>query len=320
MILITGMAGFIGSHLAKALKNQKVIGIDNFNDFYDPQIKYQNWKNLSKNPSILLEEGDITNLDFLHQIFSTYPITCVVHLAAMAGVRPSLKNPDLYQEVNIKGTLNLLQMMQKWKVQNYVFASSSSVYGERTDYPFNEKMMVDNPISFYAATKKAGEEINHVFAHLYHIKTVNLRFFTVYGPSQRPDLAIHKFAQLMYENKPLPVYGDGSFRRDFTYIDDIVQGITKALDYVQTSQGFLFETFNLGESETVSVLEMIEALEKALNLKAQIEFKPLQLGDVPITYANIDKAKKILGYKPTTPFKEGIKNFAQWFLEYKKNS
>lgn len=318
MILITGIAGFIGSHLAEALKSRKIVGIDNFNDFYDPAIKRQNWKEVSENTDAVLEEGDIRNQEFLKKVFSRYPIKTVVHLAAMAGVRPSLKNPALYQEVNIQGTMNILEMMKAFEVKNHVFASSSSVYGEHTEFPFHEEMRVDRPISFYAATKKACEEINHVYTRLYGIKTVNLRFFTVYGPRQRPDLAIHKFARLMADQKPLPVYGDGSFRRDFTYIDDITHGLLKSIQFAEESPAGVFETFNLGESETVSVIEMIQALEKALGLKAQIQFLPPEPGDVPLTYASIQKARTLLGYDPKTPFSQGIKNFARWFLNHEK--
>lgn len=318
MILLTGVAGFIGSHLAEKCKDRKIIGIDNFNDFYNPEIKRKNWAEVEKHGHVTLCEGDIRDKDFLNEIFSKYPITTVVHLAAMAGVRPSLKDPSLYEDVNIRGTLNILECMKEKGIKNYVFASSSSVYGEKKEAPFREDMVVDKPISFYAATKKAGEELNHVYSHLYGIKTANLRFFTVYGPRQRPDLAIHKFTRLIYEGQTVPIYGDGSFRRDFTYIDDILDGITKSIDWVEQSTKPVFETFNLGESNTITVNTMLELIEKSLKIDAKRDFQAQQPGDVPLTYADISKAKELIGYAPKTPIEEGIPKFIKWFLENEK--
>lgn len=319
MILVTGAAGFIGSHLCESLKDREIIIIDNFNDFYDPSIKRNNIKDLMQNTKakkITLEEGDIRDFTFLQTVFNKYPIQTVVHLAAMAGVRPSLKNPLLYEEVNIKGTLNILECMKEKKIKNYVFASSSSVYGEKKESPFREDMVVDRPISFYAATKKAGEELNHVYHSLYNISTINLRFFTVYGPRQRPDLAIHKFAKMIDNKKAITIYGDGSFRRDFTYIEDIVDGIIKSIQKAESSEN-LFETYNLGESQTITVLEMVSLLEKAMNKKATKVFLEEQPGDVPLTYADISKAKKELNYNPSTKIKDGIPLFIEWFFKEK---
>jgi len=316
--LITGIAGFIGSHLAEALQGRKLIGIDNFNDFYDPEIKRKNWAEVQLNSEAILYEGDIRDISFLDKVFSENKISTVVHLAAMAGVRPSLKNPMLYEDVNIKGTINILECMKKNQIKNYVFASSSSVYGESKEAPFHENMKIDHPISFYAATKKAGEELNHVYAHLYGIKTINLRFFTVYGPRQRPDLAIHKFTRLIYDGLPVQIYGDGSFKRDFTYIEDILDGIIKSIYFTEKQKGFLFETLNLGESMTTDVNTMIALIEKYLKIKAQRQYLPPEPGDVPLTYADISKAKKLIGYAPKTKIEEGIEKFVGWFK--KKNS
>ena len=313
MILITGIAGFIGSHLAEAMKDRKIIGLDNFNNFYDPSIKRKNWQEVQAKTSALLAEGDLRDQLFLEKLFNENPITTVVHLAAMAGVRPSLENPRLYEEVNIQGTLNHLECMKKHQIKNYVFASSSSVYGEISEAPFHEEMRIDRPISFYAATKKAGEELNYTYHHLYGIKTINLRFFTVYGPRQRPDLAIHKFAKLLKDGSPLPIFGDGSSRRDFTYIDDIIDGVTKAVAYTENCTVSLYENVNLGESATTTVLEMIALLEESLGLKAQLDFRPPVPGDVPLTFADISKAKKLFGYDPRTKIAEGIPRFARWF-------
>jgi UDP-glucuronate 4-epimerase len=267
-----------------------------------------------------LEEGDIRDMEFLKKIFKQYPIKTVVHLAAMAGVRPSLKNPRLYEEVNIQGTLNLLECMKDFGIKNYVFASSSSVYGEKKEGPFHEEMKVDRPISFYASTKKAGEELNHVYHYLHGIKTVNLRFFTVYGPRQRPDLAIHKFARLIQERETLPIYGDGSFRRDFTYIEDIIDGVVKSIELVEKSDANMYEIFNLGESQTVTVNQMIDILEESLGIPAKRDYQEQQPGDVPLTYADISRAKKILGYSPKTLITEGIPKFVTWFLEKREKS
>lgn len=317
MLLITGIAGFIGSHLAEKIRHQPVVGIDNFNDYYDPQIKRGNLKTISNTKEVVLEEGDIRDKAFLDKVFSRHKITTVVHLAAMAGVRPSLKNPLLYEEVNIRGTVNLLECMKQHAVRNYVFASSSSVYGECKTVPFREDMQIDRPISFYAATKKACEELNHVYSTLYQIKTVNLRFFTVYGPRQRPDLAIYKFTEAVLNNKEVVIYGDGSFKRDFTYIDDIIDGLSKAVYYCENTKDQLFEVFNLGESKTISVNELIEKIEKITGKKAIKKYQPNEPGDVSLTYADISRAKKALGYNPVFSIDKGLENFISWYKEKK---
>jgi len=312
MILITGIAGFIGSHLAEAL-NDVIIGIDNFNDYYDPSIKRRNVIEIKKKKDVIIKEGDIRDENFINKIFSSYPIETVVHLAAMAGVRPSLKNPKIYEDVNIKGTMNILEAMVKKGVKKYIFASSSSVYGNVKDVPFREDMKIDTPISFYAATKKACEEINHVYHSIYGIDTINLRFFTVYGPRQRPDLAIHKFTKLIYEGKPIEIYGDGYQKRDFTYIDDILDGLLKSIEYVRKNKK-IFLTLNLGESNNVFLKDVIFLIEKYLGKKAEIVYKDPEPGDLQVTYADISRARSIIGYNPKTGIEEGIKKFIDWFI------
>jgi UDP-glucuronate 4-epimerase len=324
IILVTGGAGFIGSHLCKALlqKNQKVIIIDNFNNFYDPIIKKNNIEEVKKfmssndidSNNLQVVEGDIRNIEQLDKLFEENKINLVVHLAAMAGVRPSIKDPLLYNDVNIKGTLNLLEMCKKYGVEKFIFASSSSVYGNNKKVPFSEDDNVDFPISPYAATKKAGELLCHTYHHLYDIDVACLRFFTVYGPRQRPDLAIHKFTKLIFNDEEIPFYGDGSTERDYTYIDDIIDGVTKAIDWVQVKKG-IYEIFNLGESNTITLKRMVETIEKAIGKKAKLNKLPMQPGDVKRTYADVSKAKKILGYDPKTDFEFGIESFISWYKE-----
>ena len=310
-ILVTGAAGFIGSHLCDALvKEHKVFGLDNFCDFYDPKIKWDNIKDLLKKDNFRIFEYDIRDVSGLDKMFSENSFDMVIHLAAMAGVRPSIENPKLYTEVNINGTVNLLAECRKNNIRNFIFASSSSVYGNNKKVPFSEDDPVDFPISPYASTKKACELICHAFHHLYDISLLCLRFFTVYGPRQRPDLAIHKFTSLMLDGKPIPVFGDGSTQRDYTYIADIIDGVLKSIDYVQT--GNHYEIFNLGESQTIELSKMIYTLENTLNLKAEKKQFPLQPGDVNITYADISKSRKILGYNPQTKFNDGISKFIEW--------
>ncbi len=310
-ILITGCSGFIGSHLCENLVGEhNVFGLDNFCDFYDPGIKWNNIKTLQTNDNFFLFETDIRDDKSLESIFSENKFDLIIHLAAMAGVRPSIADPKLYTEVNINGTVNLLEQCKKHGIRNFIFASSSSVYGNNKKVPFSEVDNVDNPISPYAFTKKAGELICHTYHHLYKISILCLRLFTVYGPRQRPDLAIHKFARLMLNGKAIPVYGDGTTQRDYTYIDDIIDGILKAIEFVQT--GYHYEIFNLGESQTISLNRMIETLEKALGIKAKKELLPLQPGDVERTYADISKSRKILGYNPQTDFEEGVAKFVEW--------
>lgn len=310
--LVTGGAGFIGSHVVDRLlkDGKKVICLDNFDNFYDPAIKRRNISEAIKNPDFKLIEGDIRDLKLLKDIFSSHKISHVFHPAARAGVRPSIAAPLLYEDVNIKGTMNMLEMAKEFKVENFVFASSSSVYGENKKVPFSETDNVDNPISPYAATKKACEEICFTYHHLYNISITCLRFFTVYGPRQRPEMAIHKFTRLIDEGKKIPMFGDGSSKRDYTYIDDIIDGVIKSLDKRHD-----FEIFNLGESETTELRKLISLIEKNLGKKAQIDEQPNQPGDVSITYADIEKAKMMLGYSPCTKIENGVELFVKWYKD-----
>jgi len=313
--LITGAAGFIGSNLVDKLlldSNSEIICVDNFDNFYDETIKRNNIKNHLKSPAYKLYETNIIDFKQLKTVFEANQITHIIHLAAKAGVRPSLENPLAYTQTNIIGTTNLLELAREFGVKKFVFGSSSSVYGSRKDGPFNEEMKIDRPISPYAATKAANEQLCYTYSHLFDINTVCLRFFTVYGPRQRPDLAIHKFSKLINEGKAIPVFGDGTTRRDYTYVDDILQGILAAVEYDKTS----FEIFNLGESQTIELRHLIELLEENLGKKAIINKQPLQPGDVPLTFADISKAKSLLGYNPTTPIESGLKKFSKWFNEY----
>ncbi|MGH9820903.1 MAG: GDP-mannose 4,6-dehydratase [Pyrinomonadaceae bacterium] len=311
-ILVTGGAGFIGSHLVAHLLSEggwSITVVDDFNDFYPPEIK-----RAAVAPHLVLAnynlvEADIRDAYAMARVFDDGGFDCVVHLAARAGVRPSLQDPKLYAETNINGTLNLLELAKEHKVSQFVFGSSSSVYGINSKIPFSEEDIIQHPISPYAATKAAGELLCHTYSHLYDLRTVCLRFFTVYGPRQRPDLAIHKFTRLISEDKPMPMFGDGSTRRDYTYVDDIIQGVRAAIDY----NGSMHEVFNLGESETTELKRLIELIEAALGKKAFIENKPMQPGDVPVTFADISKARKVLGYSPKTKIEEGIPKFTDWF-------
>ncbi|AEH45085.1 NAD-dependent epimerase/dehydratase [Thermodesulfatator indicus DSM 15286] len=309
-ILITGGAGFIGSHLVDNLlaRGEKVVVVDDFNDYYSPKIKWKNIEQALKNHNFHLEQGDIRDFPFLERVFKRYPIKCVVHLAARAGVRPSVEDPILYEEVNGVGTTNLLELARRFEVPKFVYGSSSSVYGYTDQVPFKEDACADQPVSPYAATKRANELMCHAYHHLFGLKVVCLRFFTVYGPRQRPEMAIHKFTRLIDEGKEIPVYGDGSSKRDYTYIDDIIQGVVAAID-----KDFDYEIFNLGESQVTDLLTLIRLIEENLGKPAKIKFLPFQAGDVPITYADISKAKKILGYNPQVPIEEGIKRFISWY-------
>ncbi len=311
-ILITGGAGFIGSHLADRLLGEaawRVTVVDDFNNFYDPAIKHGNISAQLTNPNYELETADIRDLPALKEIFSRGNFDCVVHLAARAGVRPSLSQPILYAETNINGTLNLLELAREHEIKQFVFGSSSSVYGENKKVPFSEDDPIFHPISPYAATKAAGEFLCYTYSHLYHLRCVCLRFFTVYGARQRPDLAIHKFARMLSAGQPIPVFGDGTTRRDYTYIDDIISGVGAAIDYT----GSNYEVINLGESRTVELRELIALLERELDQQAVIDWQPLQPGDVPQTFADIAKAKRLLGYNPRTQIEEGIHRFVEWF-------
>ena len=309
--LVTGGAGFIGSTLCeKLIKEQnKVIIIDNFCDFYNPELKHKNIEKIKN--SIKLYEGDIRDRKILKQIFEENNIDIVVHLAAMAGVRSSIENPILYQEVNCTGTQNLLEEMRLHNIANLVMSSSSSVYGNCKQVPFREDMVVDYAISPYAATKKANEVMTHVYHSLYNINVIMLRFFTVYGPKQRPDLAINKFTRLMLEGKEIPIYGDGTTARDYTYIDDIVDGIISSCDYVDLNTD-VYEIINLGNSSPVSLKDMVDTISKVLVVKPKLKYMPMQPGDVNITYADISKAKNLLGYEPKIEFEEGIRRFIKW--------
>jgi UDP-glucuronate 4-epimerase len=311
-ILITGGAGFIGSHLVDhllATGEWWITVVDDFNDFYDPAIKSENVRLHLENPNYHLFRIDIRDRPALETVFQSARFDCIVHLAARAGVRPSLQQPLLYAETNITGTMNLLELARAHQIKQFVFGSSSSVYGINAKVPFSEDDPIRQQISPYAATKAAGELLCHTYSHLYGFRCVCLRFFTVYGPRQRPDLAIHKFARLLSEGKPIPVFGDGSTRRDYTYIDDIIAGVRAAIDY----QASDYEVINLGESRTVELRELISLLEKELGVEVQIDRQPLQPGDVPQTFADITKARRLLNYNPQTPIEEGIRKFVAWF-------
>ncbi|QDP85394.1 NAD-dependent epimerase/dehydratase family protein [Chryseobacterium sp. SNU WT5] len=335
--LVTGGSGFIGSHLIEhLLKNgHSVINIDNFDDFYNYKIKISNtlesigktlefsfhkkemdiqkliFETSSKNYQLYYQ--DIKDKEGLGKVFQKHKIDLIIHLAALAGVRPSIERPLEYEEVNIRGTMNLWELAKEFKIQKFIAASSSSVYGNNEKIPFAESDPVENPISPYAATKKCGEIMGHVYHHLYNIDMIHLRFFTVYGPRQRPDLAIHKFTKLIAENREIPFYGDGSTARDYTYIDDIIAGIQKSIIYLETHHK-VYEIINLGESEVITLDEMVETVENELQKKSTKKNHPMQQGDVQKTNADISKAKSLIGYHPTTNFQNGIKRFVEWFL------
>ena len=313
--LITGCAGFIGSNLIdKLLENKdiKLIGIDNLNNFYDKAIKEKNIKDALKNKNFVFIKDDLLNTESLNKIFESYNIDIVIHLAGYGGVRPSIDNPKLYIDNNIIATLNILECMKKYEVKNIIFASSSSVYGNSKESIFTETLKVSEPISPYAMTKIACEELLFTYHKLYNIDVIALRFFTVYGRRQRPDLAIHKFTKLIFEEKPIPVFGDGSTKRDYTYIDDIIGGIISAINYEDKNY---YQIINLGGGEPVSLEEMIEVLENTIGKKAIIERKSMQKGDVIKTVADITKARKLLNFYPSTKFKDGIKLFIDWYKE-----
>ena len=306
--LITGAAGFIGSHLCERLLNDGwiVAGVDNFDDFYDPQIKRRNIDSCLKNKNFQLAEADIRDSAVMDKAISD-GVEVIVHLAAKVGVRPSIAQPLLYADVNVNGTLVLLEAAKKHKTNKFIFGSSSSVYGNNKKVPFSEDDNVDFPISPYAATKKTGELICHTYHHLYGISVTCLRFFTVYGPRQRPDLAIHKFAKLIEQDKPIPVYGDGTMMRDFTYIGDIINGVVPAMHKCSG-----FNIYNLGESSPITVNDLVAQIERALGKKAKKEYLPPQPGDVERTYADVTKAVKELGYKPKTTIQAGLAEFVKW--------
>ncbi len=315
-ILVTGVAGFIGSHLGEKLISlgHQVIGIDNFDPFYPRNFKESNLEVLRASDKFSLFEIDLRNKQSIKEIFSTQSVDLVIHLAAKAGVRPSIEQISEYYHVNIDGTVNLLECMREAEVKRLIFASSSSVYGNNQKVPFSETDFVDNPISPYAATKKSGELLCHVYSSLYGFDITCLRFFTVFGPRQRPDLAIHKFTRLIDHGKSIPFFGDGSTSRDYTYVEDIISGILCAMDKLKG-----FNVYNLGESRVIKLNELIGFIENALGKKAILDKQPLQPGDVEKTFADIAKGRTELGYNPKYDFETGIKEFVAWYKKNEKN-
>lgn len=315
-ILVTGGAGFIGSNLCEKLAGagEKIICIDNFNDYYNPKIKEENLRSLESSANFTLYRMDILDREKLEEVFTKHHFDMIIHLAARAGVRPSISNASLYEAVNVQGTINILECCRKYGIGKLIFASSSSVYGGNKKIPFSEDDIVDRPISPYAATKKAGELICYTYSHLFNISVYCYRFFTVYGPRQRPEMAIHKFTRLITEEKPIEIFGDGTSSRDYTYVEDIVDVIASNLENVKG-----YEIINLGNSNPVKVTELIKFIEKAANKKAQVKYASVQAGDVPVTYADILKAKKMLKYNPKTRIEEGINKFTAWYMDAGKS-
>jgi UDP-glucuronate 4-epimerase len=313
-VLLTGAAGFIGSHVAERLlaSGEEVVGLDLFDDFYDPRVKEANLARARARTAFHEVRGDIRDRALLARLPDH--VDAVVHLAARAGVRPSIAHPELYASVNVDGSLALLELARARGIGTFVFASSSSVYGNNAKVPFSEDDPVDHPISPYAATKKAGELLCHSYHHLHRLGVVALRFFTAYGPRQRPDLAIHKFARLLSDRRPLPVFGDGSTARDYTYIDDVVDGVLGALALLRSRRD-TYEIINLGESRAVTLDEMVRVLGEEMGIEPRIERLPMQPGDVVRTYADVGKARRLLGYDPKTDFRDGVRRFLRWFEE-----
>jgi UDP-glucuronate 4-epimerase len=316
-VLLTGGAGFIGSHVSEALlrRGLQLSVVDSLDDFYSPAAKRANLEEVRKSGNFCFCELDLCDFDALRQAVSSLRPDIIIHLAARAGVRPSIENPRLYERVNVGGTVNLLELARQLGVKRLIFGSSSSVYGITNRVPFAEDDACLRPISPYAASKLAGEFLCHTYAHLYGLSTVCLRFFTVYGPRQRPDLAIRKFTTLMESGKPIPVFGDGSLGRDYTFVDDIVAGVLAALDYQFPPEGTPFDIFNLGNSHPVSLNELIAALERITGRVAIRDRQALQPGDVPITWANTDKASRMLNYRPATSLAVGLEKFVRWFRD-----
>jgi UDP-glucuronate 4-epimerase len=313
-ILVTGGAGFIGSHLVEKLlaAGHEVAILDDFNDFYDPQVKRDNIAVVSKDT--VIHHVDLRDNAAVRNVFHRDKFETIVHLAARAGVRPSIQYPQLYYDTNVSGTLHLLDAARVTGVERFIFASSSSVYGISKTVPFSEDQHLTQTLSPYAATKIAGEFLCSTFSHLYQMRVVALRYFTVYGPRQRPDLAIHQFTRRIYAGQPIDQFGDGTTRRDYTYIEDVIQGTMAALNY----NGSPFEIFNLGESDTIQLKDLIAAIENALGKKAKVNRLPEQPGDMPLTCADISKARKLLGYNPITQFNDGLPRFIDWFLRSQK--
>src|SRR6266513_392785 len=309
-VLVTGGAGFIGSHLVEKLlaSGHEVVILDDFNDFYAPQTKHANIAGLARDVTIY--HVDLRDSELVRNLFHREKVDAIAHLAARAGVRPSIQQPRLYYDTNVTGTLHLLEAARVTGVERFVFASSSSVYGASKRIPFSEDEHLTQTFSPYAATKIAGEFLCSTYSHLYNLRVVALRYFTVYGPRQRPDLAIHQFTRRIYAGQPIDQFGDGSTRRDYTYIDDVIQGTMAALKY----EGSLFDIFNLGENDTIQLKDLIAAIENALGKKAKINQLPEQPGDMPLTCADISKARKLLGYNPTRRLSEGLPRFINWFL------
>ena len=318
-ILITGCAGFIGSNLTDKLLDldYSVVGIDNFDPFYNRTIKEENISAAAGKSNFYFNEGDIRDSEFIKKVFSSYEITHIVHLAAKAGVRPSISNPSEYFDVNVNGTLTLLQASVAANIRNIVFASSSSVYGNNKKIPYCEHDNVDFPISPYAGSKKSCELLTHIYHHLYKLNIINLRFFTVYGPRQRPDLAIHKFFNLLTEDKPLDMYGNGTTSRDYTYIDDTLNGIIGAINYLDNNSG-VYETVNLGNHSPVKLSELISLIQDITGKNFKINQLPMQPGDVETTFADISLAEKLLGYHPAISIEKGLEKFYSWHLSKNK--
>lgn len=312
-ILITGGAGFIGFHVAKALleRGDKVTIIDNFNDYYDIRLKEARIKELGNHNNLNLIRADISDHNAMDDIFKNHKFNKICHLAAQAGVRYSLENPLIYEKSNIMGTLVMLEMARKYSIKDFVFASSSSVYGNNKKTPFSEDDNVDHPVSFYAATKKSNELMAYTYHHLYQINCTGLRFFTVYGEFGRPDMAYFKFTKAILEDKPIDIYNNGKMKRDFTYISDITDGVLAAID-----NPFPYEIINLGNNNPVELSYFIECIEKAVGKKAKKNMMPMQKGDVPITYADISNAEKLLNYKPSVKIGQGIEKFVEWYKDY----
>jgi UDP-glucuronate 4-epimerase len=318
-ILVTGAAGFIGSHLCDRLleRGHRVWGLDNFDNFYPPETKRQNLAPALRHPAMRLVEGDIRDGVLLDGLLSDIPFDAVVHLAARPGVRPSIEDPNLCFDVNVTGTLSLLEAMRRWGPERLVFGSSSSVYGEREDAPFAEETAGDRPISPYATSKRTGEMLCYTHHHLYDLSVLCLRFFTVFGPRQRPDLAIHKFARLMAAGEPLPLYGDGSSSRDYTFVDDVVEGIRLGLGWLEreSREAPAYDVVNVGRSDPVTLSELVRRLARALEIEPLITHMPEQPGDVSLTCASDRRVRELLGYAPEVDLDEGLRRFASWFWE-----